>query len=176
MTSSRVCAAILDREVFSGAQRNRVVLQLVLLASGCMHYASGLASEKAPPAALAPELEGELPRLEPDDVQLIEAEPKRLDLSVWNDAEAVRGAANRQLSGSLLEAAVKRLGNMGLFGALAFAAYLAWLGLLGWSQLGAVAGTALKVSAAGIVLSLLLLAVTKLPKVPAHHIADLGKV
>ena len=139
-----------------------------------MHYAPGVSSEKAP-AGAAPE-EGDLPPLPPDDVQLIEAEPTRLDLSVWNDAEAVRGAANRQLAGSLLDAVVQRLGNIGLFAAAAFAAYFAGLGLLGGAALGPVAGIALKVAIAGVVLSLLLLAVTKLPKVPAHNVADLGNV
>ncbi|HYJ10926.1 MAG TPA: serine/threonine-protein kinase, partial [Polyangiaceae bacterium] len=144
-----------------------------------MHYASGVATEKAPgPASTGtkPESEGDLPRLEHDDVQLIEAEPGRLDLSVWNDAEAVRGAANRQLAGNVLEAAVKRLGNMGLLGALAFATYLLWLALLGSTQLGPVAGVGLKVALAGIVLSLLLLGVTRLPKVPPHNVADLGNL
>jgi serine/threonine protein kinase len=144
-----------------------------------MHYASGVATEKPPGQASTgtrPESEGDLPRLEHDDVQLIEAEPGRLDLSVWNDAEAVRGAANRQLAGTVLEAAVKRLGNMGLLGALAFATYLLWLALLGSAQLGPVAGVGLKVALAGIVLSLLLLGVTRLPKVPPHNIADLGNL
>ena len=54
-----------------------------------------------PATRALPEEERELPRLEPDDVQLIEAEPKRVDVSVWNAAEAVRGAANRELSGTL---------------------------------------------------------------------------
>jgi serine/threonine-protein kinase len=129
-----------------------------------------------PDAPGAPEAETDLPRLEPDDVQLIEAEPKRLDLSVWNAAEAMRGAANRQLSGNVLEAAVDRLGKIGLFGALAFVAYLAWLGLLGGTRLGAVFGTALGVALAGIVLSLVLFGITKLPKIPAHNVADLGNV
>lgn len=134
-----------------------------------------VASHPASPGA-APEPEGELPRLEPDDVQLIEAGPERVDVSVWKDAEAVRGAANRQLAGSLLEAAVERLGNIGLFGTLAFTSYFVWLALLGWEQLGSVAGTALKVAVAGVSLSLLLFGVTKLPKVPAHSVADLGNV
>ncbi len=117
-----------------------------------------------------------MPRLEPDDVQLIEAEPRRLDVSVWNQAEAVRGAANRQLSSSMLEAAVQRLSKIGLSGALAFAAYLAWVGLLGTSELGSVAHTAVKVSIAGLVLSLALFGVAKLPKVPPQNVADLGNV
>ncbi|HVY29971.1 MAG TPA: serine/threonine-protein kinase [Polyangiaceae bacterium] len=126
--------------------------------------------------APAPENDAELPRLEPDDVQLIEATSKPLDLSVWNAEEAMRGAANRQLSGSVLEAAVQRLGNIGLFGAGAFATYLVWLALLGSSQLGDVAGTARGTSIAGIVLSLALFGVTKLRKVPAHNVTDLGTV
>jgi serine/threonine-protein kinase len=138
-------------------------------------YAARVSSAQPPPGS-TPDSDGELPQLEKDDVQLIEAEPQRLDLSVWNDAEAVRGAANREISGSLLEAAVKRLGYIGLFGALAFAAYLLWLALLGFGQVGPVAGTALKVSIAGTVLSLSLFAVTRLPKIPAHNVADLGNV
>jgi serine/threonine protein kinase len=141
-----------------------------------MHYARGVSSQSDAPGA-APETDAELPRLEPDDVQLIEAEPKKpLDLSVWNAAEAMRGAANRQLSGSLLEAAVQRLGQIGLFGALAFAAYFLWLGLLGGSKLGDVYGTALGVAITGIALSLALFGVTRLPRIPAHNVADLGNV
>jgi serine/threonine-protein kinase len=133
-----------------------------------------VSSEKAP--AGAPPVEGDLPPLARDDVQLIEAEPKRLDLSVWNDAQAVRGAANRQLAGNVLEAAVQRLGNMGLFASAAFASYLLWLALLGGSALGPVAATALRVAVAGVLLSLLLLGVTKLRKVPAHNVVDLGNL
>jgi serine/threonine-protein kinase len=124
----------------------------------------------------AQEAESELRRLDPDDVQLIEAEPKRLDLSVWNAAEAMRGAANRQLSGTLLEAAVQRLGQIGLWGALAFAAYFAWAMLLGGQKLGPVFGTALSAAVAGVVLSLALLGVTRLPKIPRQNVADLGNV
>jgi hypothetical protein len=65
-----------------------------LLALGLL-YAARVSSQ--PDAPGAPEAEAELPRLEPDDVQLIETGPKPLDLSVWNAAEAVRGAANRQV-------------------------------------------------------------------------------
>ncbi|HEY6080769.1 MAG TPA: serine/threonine-protein kinase [Polyangiaceae bacterium] len=133
-------------------------------------------SSKGAPKAAGPEPEGDLPRLELDDVQLIEAEPQRLDLSVWNAAEAVRGAANRQLSGNLLVAAVHRLGNIALFGAGTSAAYLVWLALLGWNELGPVAGIALKVAIAGIALSLALFAVTKVPKVPAQNVTDLGNI
>ncbi len=133
-------------------------------------------SSKVAPRASGPEAEGDLPRLEPDDVQLIEAAPQRLDQSVWNAAEAMRGAANRQLSGNLLEAAVHRLGNIALFGAGASAAYLVWLGLLGWGSLGPVAGIALNVAIAGIVLSLALFAVTKARKVPAQNVTDLGNI
>jgi serine/threonine-protein kinase len=129
-----------------------------------------------PDAPGAPAAETELPRLEPDDMQLIEPPPKRLDLSIWNAAEAVRGAANRQLSGNVLEAAVQRLGKIGLFGALAFSTYLASLALLGGSKLGPVFGTALGVAIAGIVLSLALFGVTKLPRIPAHNVTDLGNV
>src|SRR5258705_9008281 len=141
-----------------------------------MHYARSVSSQTDAPGP-APETDAELPRLEPDDVQLIEAGPKRpLDLSVWNAAEAVRGAANRQLSGSLLEAAVQRLGQIGMFGALAFAAYFVWLALLDGAKLGDVYGTALGVAIAGIVLSLLLFGITRIPKIPAHNVADLGNV
>lgn len=126
--------------------------------------------------APAPENDAELPRLEPDDVQLIEATTKPVDLSVWDAKEAMRGAANRQLSGSVLEAAVKRLGNIGLSAAAAFAAYLVWLALLGSSQLGEVASTARSCSITGVVLSLALFGVTKLRKLPAHNVADLGNV
>lgn len=140
-----------------------------------MHYARGVSSHEAP-RGTAPEPEGDLPRLEPDDVQLIEATPQRLDLSVWNQAEAVRGAANRQLSGTLLEAAVQRLAKIGLSGALAFAVYLASVGLLGAGELGPLAGTAVKVAVFGVVLSLALFGVAKLPKVPPQNVADLGNL
>jgi eukaryotic-like serine/threonine-protein kinase len=129
-----------------------------------------------PDASSAPAADAELPRLEPDDVQLIEAAPKGLDLSVWNAAEAMRGAANRQLPGNLLEEAVVRLGKIGLFGALAFASYLLSLALLSGSKLGVIHGTTLGVAVAGIVLSLALFGVTRLPKVPAHNVTDLGNV
>jgi eukaryotic-like serine/threonine-protein kinase len=122
-----------------------------------------------------PDSESELPRLEPDDVGLIEAEPKRVDQSVWNAAEAVRGAANRELSGNLLGTAVQRLQSIGLFGSLAFSTYVVWRLLLG-ADAGAAGATALKVAIAGIVLSLLLFLVTKLPKVPPNNVADLGNV
>lgn len=124
----------------------------------------------------APDAESELGRLDPDDVQLIEAEPKRLDLSVWNAAEAVRGAANRQLSSTLLESAAQRLGQIGLFGALAFAVYLLWAMLLGGSKLGALFGTAFGAAVAGLALSLALLGVTRLPKIPKQNVMDLGNV
>jgi len=144
-----------------------------LLALGLL-YAARVSSQ--PDAPGAPEAEAELPRLEPDDVQLIETGPKPLDLSVWNAAEAVRGAANRQLSGNMLEAAVDRLGKIGLLGALAFATYLGWLALLGGRALGPVFGTALSVAIAGVLLSLALFGVTKLPKIPAHNVTDLGNI
>jgi eukaryotic-like serine/threonine-protein kinase len=124
----------------------------------------------------AQDAESELRPLDPDDVQLIEAEPQRLDLSVWNAAEAMRGAANRQLSGNLLEAAVRRLGQIGLFGALAFAAYFGWAMLLGGRNLGPVFGTALGAAIAGVALSLALFGVTRLPKIPRQNVADLGNV
>ena len=146
-----------------------------------MHYAPRVASQNdAPKAAGEPTSGDPADRIEPDDriepADIIEAGPKRLDLSVWNAAEAVRGAANRQLSGNLLEAAVQRLRNMGLLGALAFVVYLGWLAVLGKAQLGSVFDTALSVSIAGILLSLALFGVTKLPKIPAHNVADLGNV
>jgi serine/threonine protein kinase len=135
----------------------------------------GVSSEQVPPRP-EPEPEGELPRLEPDDVQLIEAEPKRLDLSVWDAAQAVRGAANRQLAGRLLESAVQRLGTIGLFGTLGFAAYVLWLVALGWGRLGALSPIALGVSISGAVLSLALLGVSKLPKVPPQRVVELGNL
>lgn len=122
-----------------------------------------------------PENDAELSQLERDDVQLIEA-TKPIDLSVWNAKEAISGAANRQLSGNLLEAAVQRLGNIGLYGAGAFVAYVAWILLLGRAQLGDVAGTALDVAIVGAALSLALFGVTKLRKIPAHNVADLGNI
>lgn len=123
------------------------------------------------------EADADLGRHDPDDVQLIEAEPpKRLDLSVWNAAEAMRGAANRQLSGTLLESAVQRLGQIGSFGAVAFAAYLVWLTLLGGKELGSVYGTTVSVAIAGTLLSLALFGVTRLPKIPKQNVADLGNV
>jgi serine/threonine-protein kinase len=122
-----------------------------------------------------PENDAELPRLEPDDVQLIEA-TKPIDLSVWNAKEAISGAANRQLSGNVLEAAVQRLGNIGLFGAAAFAAYVVWILLLGRAQLGDMSSTALDVAIVGAALSLALFGVTKLRKMPAHNVADLGNI
>ena len=128
-----------------------------------------------PDAPGTPDSEAEFPQLERDDL-LIEASPKRLDLSVWNAAEAQRGAANRQLSGSVLTAAVERLGKMGLLGALAFATYLVWLALLGGGKLGPVFGTGVGVAVAGVALSLALFGVTKLPKIPAHNVADLGNL
>ncbi|HYP89320.1 MAG TPA: serine/threonine-protein kinase, partial [Polyangiaceae bacterium] len=126
----------------------------------------------------APEADTELNRHDPDDVQLIEAEPRRpdLNLSVWNAAEAMRGAANRQLSGTLLESAVQRLGQIGLLGAGAFAGYLLWALLLGGGRLGSVFGTAVSVAIAGVVLSLALFGVTRLPKIPRQNVADLGNV
>jgi eukaryotic-like serine/threonine-protein kinase len=146
---------------------------LVPLAGLGLHYAARVSSQ--PDAPGQPDPEAEFPQLERDDL-LIEAQPKRLDLSVWNAAEAQRGAANRQLSGNVLVAAVERLGKMGLLGALAFATYLAWLALLGGSKLGPLFGTALGVAIAGAALSLALFGVTKLPKVPAHNVADLGNL
>lgn len=140
-----------------------------------MFYAGRVSSLPDAPGP-SPEVDAELPGLESDDVQLIEAEPKRFDLSVWNAEAAVRGAANRQLSISLLEAARERLGQIGLFGALAFAAYLLWIALLGGSALGPVFATALAVSCAGILFSLALYAVTKLPRVTPQNVADLGNV
>ncbi len=138
-----------------------------------LHYAPAVSTQ--PDAPDTADSEAEFPQLERDDL-LIEATPKRLDLSVWNAVEAQRGAANRQLSGNVLVAAVDRLGKMGLLGALAFATYLGWVALLGGSKLGPVFGTALGVSIAGIALSLALFGVTKLPRVPAHNVADLGNV
>jgi serine/threonine-protein kinase len=120
--------------------------------------------------------DAELPRLEPDDMQLIEAEPRRLDLSVWNQAQAVRGAANRQLSGSLLQTAVTRLGQIGLFGALSFLSYVLWALLLGRARVGSSFGTALGVALAGVALSVALLGVTRLRKIPPQNVADLGNV
>jgi serine/threonine-protein kinase len=138
-------------------------------------YARCVSSQPDTPGP-ASQNDAELPRLEPDDVQLIEATSKPLDLSLWNAKEAMRGAANRQLSGNLLEAAVVRLGNIGLVGAGAFASYLIWLFLLGSEQLGAVAGTALSVALVGALLSLALFGVSKLRKIPAANVADLGNV
>lgn len=140
-----------------------------------MFYAPGVSSQPDQPGN-TPENDAELPRLEPDDVQLIEATSKPVDLSVWNAKEAISGAANRQLSGNLLEAAVQRLGKLGLFGAAAFASYLLWLLLLGASQLGTVAGVARNVAIVGSALSLALFGVTKLRKIPPHNVADLGNV
>ncbi len=119
-----------------------------------------------------------MPRLEGDDPQLIEVleSSHGLDASVWNDAEAVHGAANQQLSSRLLEAAVARLGNIGLFGTATFAGYLASLLLLGSARAEPVFGVAFKVAALGILLSLALLSVTRLPRIRPQHVADLGNV
>jgi eukaryotic-like serine/threonine-protein kinase len=137
-----------------------------------LHYAPAVPATPEPNQAA----DAELPRIERDDVQLIEAEPKRLDLSVWNQAEAVRGAANRQLSGSMLGTAVARLGQIGTFGALSFLSYLAWAMLLGQSRIGESFGTAIGISLAGAALSLALLGVTRIRKVPPQNVADLGNV
>jgi serine/threonine protein kinase len=139
-----------------------------------LFYARRVPPPQAPPGP-ASEVEGELPRLEADGMQLIEAEPRRLDLSVWNDAEAMRGAANRQLSGTLLETAVQRLGTIGLFGSVAFAAYLIWLALLGSEHVGASASVTFSVALTGVALSLTLFGLTRL-KIPPHYVADLGNV
>ncbi|MDF3066379.1 MAG: hypothetical protein K0R38_1980 [Polyangiaceae bacterium] len=136
-----------------------------------MHYARAVAATSEP----SQPTDAELP-LERDDVQLIEAEPKRLDVSVWNQVEAVRGAANRQLSGSLLGTAVARLGQIGLFGALSFLSYVLWALLLGRARIGSSYGTAIGVALGGIALSLALLGVTKLRKIPPQNVADLGNV
>jgi eukaryotic-like serine/threonine-protein kinase len=133
-------------------------------------------SSPQPETPVPPDTDAELGRNDPDDVQLIEAEPKRLDLSVWNAAEAMRGAANRQLSGTLLESAVLRLGQIASFGAAAFAGYVVWLMLLGGKRLGSVYGTTLGVAISGVVLSLALLGVTRLPKVSKQNVTDLGNV
>jgi len=130
------------------------------------------------PHGKGPASDTELPRLEPDDAELIEAGPaeRRLDVSVWNDTEAVRGAANRELSVTLLEAAVARLQKIGLFGSLGFACYLASLALLGTPSAAPITRVAVKVAGAGILLSLGLFAVARLKKVRPQHVADLGNV
>jgi eukaryotic-like serine/threonine-protein kinase len=137
-----------------------------------MHYARAVTAKPEP----APPIDAELPKLEPDDVQLIEAEPKRLDLSVWNQVEAVRGAANRQLSPSMLGTAVTRLGQIGAGAALAFAAYVLWTVLLGRARLGDAYGTGLGIAIGGASLSLVLFGITKLKKIPPQNVADLGNL
>jgi serine/threonine-protein kinase len=135
-------------------------------------YAPGVrTTEKSQPPS---EADSELP-LERDDVQLIETSPK-IDLSVWDAAAAVTGAANRQLSSSMLEAAVERLGKIGLFGGGAFAVYLVWVLLLGGTNLGPVRSTAISVGVTGVLLSLALFGVTRLKKVPARYVTDLGNI
>lgn len=123
----------------------------------------------------ADDADRDLPLLERADTQLIEAE-RPTDVSLWNVKEAVRGAANRELSGTLLESAVRRLAQLGLLGLVASAAFTLLAALLTPARANAPRGVAMQMGLAVALLSGLLLWIARRPKLRPQHAVDLGTV
>ena len=98
---------------------------------------------------------------------------------LWNEREAVRAAAHRELHAAVLEGSVGRLSAIALVAAGVLGGYLGLLLVLGrvavetWSGLRA---TSLKLLLAAVVISLLLFAVTRIKTLRAQTVHDLGYV
>jgi serine/threonine-protein kinase len=98
---------------------------------------------------------------------------KRVDEGGWDSREAVRAAANRELSAGLLETGVHRLSGIATVASVVFAAYAALYGALAprsdpeWDN-------TLGVLVAGLVLSLGAQAVTRVERLRPQVITDAG--
>jgi serine/threonine-protein kinase len=101
-----------------------------------------------------------------------------LEVERWDEREAVRAAANRELHADLLQASVERLGKIAVFSALMLSAYLLVLFLLGPKEAGflAVFPTATRVLLAGIASSVGLFAVTRAKRLRPQFITDVGYI
>ncbi|HET9957071.1 MAG TPA: serine/threonine-protein kinase [Polyangiaceae bacterium] len=120
-----------------------------------------------------------------EPAELISADPDsanpedQLDLSIWDPREAVRAAANRELHTELVREAAARVGKISLFTTLALLFYWIATWLLTPSAVAGAAGlvdSARKVFVGCILLSLAMFAVTRLPRLKATHVTDLGYV
>jgi serine/threonine-protein kinase len=103
--------------------------------------------------------------------------PSLLDVSAWDQGEAVRAAANRELPGATLGGVVERLGMIALFAAVVVGAELAGLYLLARGELASL--SALRPVFAPILggalgLSVLFFATTRVKRLRPQAIADFG--
>jgi serine/threonine-protein kinase len=105
------------------------------------------------------------------------AEQHLLDVSVWDQEEAVRAAANRELRGELVDASAERVAKLAVFTAIVLAVY--WFGVQ--LLLPRDTAAALELSAmstrilwGGVALSGLLFGLTRLKSLRAGFITDLG--
>ncbi len=104
-------------------------------------------------------------------------ESQLLDVSVWDQDAAVRAAANRELHADLLRTSLRRLRELALFSGGALLLYLAAFRffLAGKPGVSAALGrTATHALLAGVVLSALLFLSTRVRRLQAAFITDLG--
>src|SRR5262245_26042132 len=138
----------------------------------------------APGQARNPAVTAEPERVAPDGADASDgaAQPPRESITgtdAWNEREAVRAAANRELHAAVLEGSVGRLGAIGLAaagvlgGCLALLLLLGRSGVEGWRALWA---TSVKLLAAAVLASLVLFAVSRIKGLRAQTVHDLGYV
>lgn len=143
-------------------------------------YASRVTPPVSDPRAsnLSPALERVLPA-----PSTAEAESERqrrtsvVDVSVWDPAEAVRAAANRELHADLVHASVERLGKIAIFSGLLLAVYALAVLLLaprGTTFVGDTLPGTLRPLAAAFVLSCALFSVTRIRRLRPQFVTDLG--
>jgi serine/threonine protein kinase len=106
-----------------------------------------------------------------------EVRPSLLDVSAWDQREAVRTAANRELPGETLGDAVERLAMITLFALVVLGAELAALYLLASGELASLAAlrpTFAPILGGGVGLSALFFAITRVKRLRAQAIVDFG--
>jgi serine/threonine-protein kinase len=143
-------------------------------------YASGVPSAASLPDAASSAL-AEPERIEPQGASISDrpraAEQRLLDVSVWDQTEAVRAAANRELRGELVDASARRLAKIAVFTAIALTVYLLGLELLLPRDSAAtreLLASSVRLLTAGVALSALLFALTRVKRLRAGFITDLG--
>ena len=141
-----------------------------------------IAESRRPPASIPVRAESE--SAGPESIEpALDARPNEtgnssLDLTLWDQNEAVRAAANRELHPHLLKLSSERLGATYAATAAVIGGYLAILFALSPTvkELAAGFDTALPTLGGGIGLGLAMLAVSRVPKLRAELAYELGYV
>jgi serine/threonine protein kinase len=119
-------------------------------------------------------------RIEPEAPGLSEsrvADQRLLDVSVWDQKEAVRAAANRELRGELVDASARRLAKIAVFTAIVLTVYFLGVELLLPRDTAAARelfALSTRILLGGVSLSALLAGLTRVKRLRAGFITDLG--